>query len=543
MNKFLSKTKEFIFAQQTSILSSSLLLSGMIIISRLAGFIRYRVLAGFYTTEQLDIFFAAFRIPDLIFEILITGALATTFIPFFIKYQRDKEEQSEVISSIINIITLALIVFIIILALLLPYIINIITPGFSAQKTQQIVYFSQILLIGQLPFLAFGNFLTGISQAKKSFFLPAIAPVFYNFAIILTTLFFHTHLQLLSPVLGVVLGAILFLVIQLPILSFSDFKYKFVISHVKETAKFFRVAVPRIFSIIVAQVDATIDLSLATLLGSGAYTVFYLAQHLQLLPVSIIGIAYGQASLPYLSEVYQEKKYEEFKKIIVESILNVFFLTIPFASFFIFARTPIVRLFFGGQKFDWESTVATAVTLSYFSFSLPFHSIYYFITRCLYAIFDTKSPFMIGLLCVALNAVLSLMFILIFHFPVWSMAISFSFSMTLNVILLMVILHKKIGGFPVKFLVYETIKIVVATFNASLISYFTLRLLDGLIFDTSRTINVFLLLSICGTVYLSLYLFLAWLFGVKEMYLLTRMLLKVREYQKKVLEVYTGGIG
>lgn len=541
MNKFLSKTKDFIFTQQTSMLSSTLILSGMIIISRLAGFARYRILAGYYTTEELDIFFAAFRIPDLIFEILITGALSTTFIPFFIRYQKNKEEQSVVISSIINIITLALVVFIIVIAFILPYIINIITPGFSDEKTQQIIYFSQILLLGQLPFLVFGNFLTGISQAKKTFLIPAIAPLLYNFAIIITTLLFHHNIHLLSPIIGVVIGAILFLIVQLPILYFSDFKYRFVISHVQETLRFFKIAIPRIFSIIVAQLEATIDLSLATLLGSGSYTVFYLAQHLQLLPVSIIGIAYGQASLPYLTEIWEEKRIEEFKKIIVESILNVFFLTIPFAAFFIFARTPIVRLFFGGQKFDWDATVLTALTLSYFSLSLPFHSIYYFVTRCFYAVFDTKTPFIVGVISVIVNALLSMALILVLKLPVWSMALSFSVSMTINTIILMVLLHKKIGGFNVKFLVSETIKIFVATFNASIITYFMLRLLDGLIFDTTRTINVFLLLTICGITYLALYIFLTWLFGIKEMYLITKMMLKVKEYQKKVLEVYTGG--
>ena len=130
-------------------------------------------------------------------------------------------------------------------------------------------------------------------------------------------------------------------------------------------------------TVLVHQVDATIDLTLTSLLGAGSYTVFYLAQHLQLLPVSVIGMAYGQASLPYLSELFQEKKIDQFKKIVADSILSLFFLTIPIASFFIFARTPLVRLFFGGQKFDWAATVQTAVALSYFALSLPVHSIYY----------------------------------------------------------------------------------------------------------------------------------------------------------------------
>lgn len=540
MNKLLSKTKEFIFAQQTSMFSSTLILSGMMIISRIAGFLRYRILAGYFTKEELDIFFAAFRIPDLVFEILITGALSTTFIPFYIKYQKNKEEQNSVISSIINAVTLILLVTILALALAMPYLVFLITPGFSEAKNTEIVFYSRILLLGQLPFLVLGNFLTGISQAKKSFLIPAMVPIVYNIAIILSTLLFTSEWHLAAPIAGVVSGAILFFVLQLPILHFAQFQYHFILGYFKELQKFLRTAIPRILTTIVSQIDATIDLTLATLLGPGSYTVFYLAQHLQLLPVSIIGIAFGQASLPYLTEIYQEKRTKEFKKIIVDSILNVFFFTIPFAAFFIIARTPIVRLFFGGEKFDWDATVQTALTLSYFSLSLPLHSIYYFLTRCFYAIFDTKTPFYSSLFSIALNGIMSLTFILVFKLPVWFLAISFSISMSIHTLLLLVILYKKLGGFSIKALVYETIKIIVATFNTSIIVYFMLRVFDGLIFDTSRTINVFLLLVVCAGTYALLYLFLTWVFGVQEIYLLTKMLLKVREYQKKITEVYKG---
>src|SRR5258706_13570824 len=104
MNRFLTKTKEIIFASQTSMLSSTLIISGMMLFARIFGFLRYRVLTGVFTTNQLDIFFAAFRIPDLIFEILVTGALTTTFIPFFIKFKNDDEELTNNISSIVNIV-------------------------------------------------------------------------------------------------------------------------------------------------------------------------------------------------------------------------------------------------------------------------------------------------------------------------------------------------------------------------------------------------------------------------------------------------------
>ncbi len=540
MNDLLKKTKDFIFAQQTSIISSTLILAWMMILSRLAGFLRYRILVGNFTKEELDIFFAAFRIPDLVFEILINGALSTTFIPFFIEYQKKSKEQSKIISSIINVVSLALFIFISILILVLPQVIPIITPGFSPEKNDQIIYYSRLLLIGQLPFLVLGNFLTGISQAKKSFILPAVAPIIYNFAIIVCTVMFSTDLHLMAPVIGVIIGAFLFFLLQLPILHFVQFQYKLTITHLQESWRFFRTAIPRIMTIIVAQIDATIDLTLTTLMGSGSYTIFYLAQHLQLLPVSIIGVAFGQASLPYLTDIYQDGRLKEFRVTIIDSLLKILFLTIPASAFFIISRTAMVRLFYGGEKFDWEGTILTAFTLSYFAISIPAHSVYYFLTRCFYAIFDTKTPFYISLFAIGLNAALSVWFTLYLKLPVWSLALSFSISMSIHVLLLFYILYKKIKGLDILLFLEETLKIAVATFNTAVLTYFLMRLFDGLLIDTTRTLNIFLLLIIGSIFYLAMYLFLCWLFGVKELYIITKMLIKTREYQQKIVELYKG---
>lgn len=538
MEKFLSKTKQVILTKQGGIISSALILSFMLIISRTFGFLRYRILAGFFAKEELDIFFASFRIPDLVFEILITGALTSSFIPIFIKYQKHKDDLNKNISSIINLITLFLLLFMVLLFFALPFLIPFITPGFSAEKNSQIIAYSRILLVTQLPFLVLGNFLTGIGQANKTFVLTAIAPIFYNLAIIASTMIFSSTLALLAPILGVAIGSVLFFMAQIPLLFSSEFQYLFTLRATKGLKDFFSMVVPRVLTTTVAQIDATIDLTLATLLGAGSYTIFYLAQHLQLLPVSVIGIAFGQASLPYLSEMYQEKKIEELQKVVSSSLVNLFFLTVPIMSFFVFARTPLVRLFFGGQKFDWDATVLTAITLSYFSLSLPFHSVYYFITRCFYALLDTKTPFLLGCISILVNTALSIYFILFLKLPVWSLGISFSVSITLNVIFLTYILAKKLGGLDFFFMFEELIKISIAAFGSSFISYYVSKILDGLVFDTTRTINVFFLVLVAGLVFGTLYLLFSWFLNVQEMYLFTRVLMKLKEYHRKIVTLY-----
>lgn len=539
MNKILDKTRQFIFAKQTSMFSSAMIISLMIVISSLCGFLRFRILSGIFTKDELDIFLASFRIPDLIFEILITGALTSSFIPIFIKFQEKKEELDINISSIINLIMLIMFSLIILLFIFMDRIVPLITPGFPESKIIPIILYSRMLLLGQLPLMIMANFLTGIGQAEKKFLLSAVAPVLYNLSIIVSSLVLSSYLFLLAPIIGVILGAVLFFLIQLPLLHDSKFKYFFVIKKTQGLVEFFRVIIPRGLTVIVSQLDATVDLILATFLGSGSYTVFYFAQRLQLLPVSVIGVAFGQASLPYLSEVYQAKKFEEFKKIIIDSILNLIFFVIPIMSFFIFARTPLIRLFFGGQKFDWEATVSTAVTLSYFAFSLPFHSLYYFLTRCFYAFLDTKTPFFISVASILINTLLSIVFVLFLKLPVWSLAISFSFSMIVNVLILIIILSKKIQGLDFGLLLFESMKMIAATGISSFIVYYLMKLMDGLVFDTSFTINVFLLLLTGAIIYFSLYLFICWLIDVKEIYLVTKLILKAKEYHKRIIEFYT----
>lgn len=540
MNKIIHRTQQFIFARQTSMISSTIILSTMMIVARFFGFLRYRILTGYFSVTELDIYFAAFRIPDLIFEVLITGALTTSLIPFFIKYKNNKEELSNNISSIINFISFALFILIVILMIFASPLMRLITPGFSEAKIRQVIFFSRVLLVGQLPFLVVGNFITGISQARKRFLIPALAPLIYNIAIIVVTALFAQSFHLEAPILGVIVGAFLFFVIQLPIIVVADFEYRVVIHKSKALWQFFRVAIPRIFTVITAQIEATVDLSLSSLVGSGSYAIFYLAQHLQLFPVSVIGIAFGQASLPYLTEIYQEKNPEDFKEIISESLLNLMYFTIPITAFFIFARTPLVRIFFGGNKFDINATNLTAISLSLFSLSLPFHAVYYFLTRCFYAVFDSRTPFYISIFSIALNAILSLYFILVLHLNVAALSLAFSIAMNTSVIILFIKLHKKLKGFHLRAMAFETSKMILASTIAAFIGFGFQRLLDGLIFDTSRTLNVFLLLISTATCHFLVYLFLSWVFNIREAYLIAKMLTRAKEYHRKIFEVYKG---
>ncbi|OGK19739.1 murein biosynthesis integral membrane protein MurJ [Candidatus Roizmanbacteria bacterium RIFCSPHIGHO2_02_FULL_40_13b] len=539
MDTFLNNTKKIIFHRQKDILSSALILSLMTLLSSIFGFVRLHTLASFYTKEQLGLFFAAFRIPDFVFEILITGALSSAFIPLFVKYKQDDLKLSENISSIINFVLVAMIFFVIIIIFSTPLLTPIVTPGFDREKTMLVISFTQILLVCQLPLLVIGNILSGISQASKIFVITAIAPVVYNLGIIFGTIFLSSSLGIYAPVVGVIIGSILFLATQIPIVFFVSFKYQIRAFRKSALHEFVHLFTPRMLSVLTTQIDLFVDLALASLFGPAGVTIFVFAQRLQFFPVSFFGMSFGQASLPYLSDLYKENKLEEIRKIFINSILQLLFLSIPVSFFFIFARTPIVRFFVGGQKFDWEGTVKTARVLSYFAVSIPFHTLFYFVTRAFYATHNTKIPFFVNFSSSIINTVLSILLIVYLKLPVWYLGMSFSITMILNISVLLFLFRREIGGFELKKLLLNTSKIYFIAAISAAVSFPAMKLIDGLILDTSRTINLFLLLIIIGTTYTGVYLFLSWLFTIEEIYLLGNLLIKIRDIKRILVEMWT----
>ena len=345
---------------------------------------------------------------------------------------------------------------------------------------------------------------------------------------------------LYGPVFGAVIGATLFLLIQLPIIIVLKVKYQPFKFDVKVLIEFINLFIPRLLTVITTQIDLTIDLFLAVItLGVGAFAIFDIAQQFQFVPITFIGIAFAQAALPYLSDLYSEKKIDEYKRIFVNSILQLMYLIVPISLMLIIMRTPIIRLFYGGHKFDWEGTVQTARTLSFFCLAMPLHTIFYFITRAFYSAHDTKTPFKLNSLSVVINTSLSIFFLRILQMPIWSLALAFSAAITINVIFLLYFFYKKITEFDYKKLLYHVAKIYLAGFISVLISYPAMKLIDGLIIDTTRTINVFFLLSVISAIYGVTYLLLSWILNIEEIYLFGQLFRKMKQIKKIVIELFT----
>lgn len=522
-----------------SIGSASLILASMVAASRLLGLVRDRMLAARFSADELGVYFAAFRIPNLLFELLVMGALTTAFIPVFTRYLTgDKEEEAwRMAAIIINTSLLVLTIIVMPMFIWAPAVSQLFAPGFTREQIYQMAQFTRFMLILQVAPLLIGNFFTGILQSFRSFLAPALAPVVYNIGIIIGIVFLTSSYGLFAPVIGVGIGAILFMLIQIPVLLSLGYRHRFIVDfRHKGVRDVMKLMGPRTLGLGASQIDTTVDLMLASFLGARMVTIFNFAQHLQQLPVGLFGATIAQAALPTLSLSAANNDRSELKQLIVTSLHQMLFFIIPISIFFVVLRTPIVRLVFGAGRFDWEATVLTGMTLSMFSLSLGAQAVIHLLARAYYALYDSKTPVAIAVGSIMVNAVLSIIFITWAKLPVWSLGLSTSIASILHAFILFLFLDKKLESFPRIGLFMPLLKMGIAALVAGFCMYIPLKILDQLVFDTTRTFGLILLTGMTTMIGMSVYVFLSWVMAVSEVHSFFSMMKRVRRVPGILLE-------
>lgn len=513
----------------------------MVAASRVLGLVRDRLLTDRFSSQDLGVYFAAFRLPNLVFEIIVMGAVSTAFIPVFASLlTTNKEKSFRLASSIINISLLFFGFLSIFILLFTNQIVSAITPGFTPDEIALLVPFTRIMLVAQVFPLIVGNFFTGMLQSYKQFILPAAAPVIYNIGIILGILFLVPIWGLYAPVVGVVIGAVLFMIVQIPQLWSLGYRYKPVMDiHDKEVREVGKLMLPRTIGLAVSQIDSTVDLILSSLLGARSVTIFTLAQHVQQVPIGLFGASLAQAALPTLSLYRAKKSMKEFHEAFLSTFHQILFLSLPAAVILIVLRIPIVRLVFGASQFNWPDTVDTGKTLAFFSLSLFAQAHIHLIARAFYSLYDSRTPVVIGGLAVVINTVLSIAFINFFHLPVWGLALAASISALFHAAVLLYFLDRRVKGFNKRKLIFPAIKMFTASFITGVALYIPMKLLDQLVFDTTRTINLLILTGIASLCGLGVYAFLAWFFNIEELSIFFKLARKVGRVKQPVMETQT----
>lgn len=476
MNKILSKGKKYLFSAQTSVLSAATIIMIMIVASRVLGLVRQRTLAHFFTPDDLSLFFAAFRLPDIIFEVLVFGSFASAFIPVFTKaLKKGKREPWEIASTVVNI---GLIVFTILAVgfnLGAGTLYKLIAPGFDVGQRETIVNLTRLLFVAQ-GFFVISYVLTSVLESSRRFLVPAIAPLFYNLGIILGTIFLAPSLGLMGPVFGVFAGAFMHFLIQLPLATKLGFRFNFKIRMTDEVKEIGRLALPRIVEVTFLQFSKIAELFFASIISTAAYTYYTFGNTLQLFPIGLFGTSIAKAALPTLSR--QANKIKEFRKTLFSALYQASFFILPIAAMLMVLRIPIVRLIYGTDIFSWEDTVQTGMVVSAFALGVVFQAAIALLARGFYALSDTKTPVMVSISSIILVIIIDYILIRVLGLPVWGLAAAFSIGGLFQTTLLFILIHKRLGDFSMFKTILPLVKSAIASVGSGAVMYFLLKVFD-----------------------------------------------------------------
>lgn len=522
-------------ARQNTILSGALVLMVTVAASKVLGLIRDRLLAHNFTPDATAVFFAAFRIPDLMFQILIFGAVSVAFIPIFTDYMHKKGEKEafEFATDVLNIVLVGFLLVSILGIIFASPLTNIIVPGFGESQKEMTANLTRIIWVGQL-LLVVGAFFAGVGQAFQRFVIPALAAVFYNVGVIAGIVLLSPYLGVSGPAWGVVLGAILHILVQVWLVNSLGFKYKFGFNFSDGIKEVIGMMSIRTIGVAVEQINETVGIILASLISASSVTFLTFAQHLQTVPIGLFGATLAQAALPVLSREKALGEVGSFKSTLLTTMHQIMFLTLPAAAILIVLRIPVVRLVFGASQFNWEATVLTGKTVAYLAAGLAAQSIILLLVRGFYALKDTRTPVVVSVVTVLLNIVLSFVFVQYLRWEVWGLGLAYAISANLAVVLLIFFLDKKIGGFEPVELFGPGLKITFAAIMSAIALYLPIKALDQLVFDTTKTANLLALTGLASLFGLFVYFLLVWLLKVKELDTFGQLLKKIYDMQFKV---------
>lgn len=384
---------------------AALLLGFFTLLSQVLALIRDRSLAHFLgPSAHLDVYYAAFRVPDFLYVSIGSLVSITVLIPFLIKRMENGGEINENKAKariFMNQIFTAFFATIAILsglvALLMPKIAPLIAPGFSASELAELVMMSRIMLLSPL-FIGISNVLGTITQYYKNFFVYALSPVFYNIGIILGVVFLYPQFGIYGLAMGVILGAFLHFAIQIPVIVKHGFMpritWKINWATVKEVAA---VSLPRTLTLSLSSLSLIAIVALASMVKEGSISIFTFAYNLETVPLNIIGVSYSIAAFPILAQAFARGDVQRFIGHTISTARQIIFWSLPLMFLFIVIRAQIVRVILGSGRFSWSDTRLTAAALALFAISIVAQGLVLLFVRAYYAAGQTRRPLVVNL--------------------------------------------------------------------------------------------------------------------------------------------------
>lgn len=380
--------------------------------SRVMGMLRDHLLAAsFGAGDKLDAYYAAFRLPDMFYQLIVLGALSAGFIPVFAEYleRRGQADAWKLAERVFSSIFVLLAMVCGLAAVFAPQLVPFTVPGFTGDKLALTVSLSRILLVSTF-ILGLSAVMGGILQATRRFVAFSLAPVLYNVGIIIGIVALAPNSGMVGVAWGVALGALMHLIVQAIVAVPMGFK-KLMLPSFSDPGvlKILKLMVPRVAGLAASQVNLVVLLALASSLESGSVSVFNLANNLQYVPIGLIGISFAVAAFPAFSQLAANKDEQGLRASFLATTRKIMFLIIPATALMLLLRAQIIRVILGAGAFDWAATIRTADVLAVFTVSLAAQSMVPLMARVFYAVQDTMTPFVISLVALIFNTVLALL--------------------------------------------------------------------------------------------------------------------------------------
>lgn len=494
------KTISIIGSKIDGVSKAAFWLSIFSLFSQILALLRDRLLSHYFGIgNDLDIYYASFKIPDLIFVTVASIVSISALVPLFARKETEGERHlKEAKDSIFTVFALAIIFFSLLSFIFMPILIKISFQNLGTEMIIKIILFSRILLLSPL-LLGFSNFFGSIIQYEKRFILYSLSPIFYNLGII-SGIYFLKDFGISSAVYGVVLGSFLHILLQAIYVGFSNQKPRLTLlikwRDVIETVK---LSVPRTFALSISSFVSFFFTILAGSISVGAIAIFNLSSNLQSAPIALIGASFSLAAFPALAASFAKNDLLDLVKKISEGLRQIVFWSLPFTVFMIVLRAHIVRVILGSGVFDWSATRLVAGSLALFIISLVFQNILIFLSRSHYALGKTLWPLLANLISGLTAVLLALVMLDKFEFFNYFLAMIASFlkiadlsyrvvilplalsvGSTVGAILLFFALGENIRSSVWREIKWPIFRSVLASLVGGIVSYQALRALDGL---------------------------------------------------------------
>ncbi|MEI6864191.1 MAG: lipid II flippase MurJ [Candidatus Adlerbacteria bacterium] len=392
------------------------LLAAFALGSQLLALVRDRLLASnFGASHTLDLYYAAFRIPDFLFATIASLLSLYALLPVLTRLEsRHPGLMISFLRQILLVFFAGMGLISCVVYVLAPWLVPLIAPGIA---TPELVLLVRVLLL-QPILLGASNILAALTQLRHRFFLYSISPLLYNLGIIFGIVVLYPSMGIVGLGWGVVLGACMHFLIQLPFFTSEKNTETVGLREMfTELASVLRLSVPRTAALAAGQISLLLLVALASFFAPGSIAIFMFAYNLQAVPLTIIGVSYSVAAFPTLARLHARGEHGEFVRYIETALRHIFFWAIPASVLIIVLRAQLVRVILGAGAFSWDATRLTAAALALFVLSLAAQSVTLLIARAYYAAGNTKKPLYFAAVDIGVSVASAFCFVALFH---WS---------------------------------------------------------------------------------------------------------------------------